>query len=283
MKKIPSVEFFERHITQAEAVKGHITIRERYRPIFEKHFGKLLHEDDPKGNEQSFYKEFVRKDTGETIFLKLCMRNMKPKLRREIRLYLSKKQKGQGYRIDGDRILVVEFQGGKAVISSKLAGLVNPDLLYPRDKKKSRVLRLPRPEDEETHLNNALNCAPKKLTTKERQDWAKSKRLVMQCLRIAGFNCEVGWTGNRFESKATQQTYVEVHHIIPRKYQHQFKESVDTSLNLCCLSPQAHRAVHYGTDEEVVKLLQVLLNRRPALKNQFQISEDILFRMYGVE
>lgn len=273
---------FERHITQAEALKGHITIRERYRPLFEKYFGKLLHEDDSIGTEQNFYKEFERRDTGETIFLKLCMRNKKPKVRREIRLYLSKKQKGQGYRIDGDRILVVDFERGKAVISSRPAGLVNPDQLYPRNKK-NHVVRLPRPEDEEQHLNDALNCAPKKLSAKERHDWARSKRLVKQCLGKAGFNCEVGWIGNRFQSKSTRQTYVEVHHIIPLKYQYHFKESVDILLNLCCLSPQAHRAIHHGTDDEVIKLLQVILHKRPLLKNKFQISEDILFRMYGVE
>ena len=276
------MEIFERHITQAEAAKGHITIREHYRPLFEKHFGKLLHEDDQMGREQDFYKEFVREDNGATILLKLCMRNEKPKVRREIRLYLSKKQKGQGYSIDGDRILIVEFKRGKAVISSMPAGLVNPDQLYPRNKN-NHVVRLPRPEDEEPHLNDALNRAPKKLSVKERQDWTRSKRLVGQCLRKAGFTCEAGWTGNRFKSKATRQTYVEVHHIIPRKYQHHFKESVDILLNLCCLSPQAHRAIHHGTDEEVIKRLQVILYKRPLLKNKFQVSEDILFRMYGVE
>jgi hypothetical protein len=270
---------FERHVTHAEAVKGHITIRERYRPVFEKHFGKLLHEDDPKGSEQDFYKDFFREDTKERVRLKLCMRNQD---RKEIRLYLSKKKKNQGYRIDGNRILSVEFRRGKAFISSKPAGLVKPHKLYPRDKNR-RVRRLPRPDDEESHLNNAFNGAPKLLTRKERQDWARSRRLVGQCLRKAGFSCEAGWTGNRFKSKATRQNYAEVHHLIPRKYQHQFNESVDTLLNLCCLSPQAHRAIHHGTDEQVIQLLQHLLQKRPVLKKQFQISEDILFRMYGVE
>ncbi len=273
---------FERHVTAAEANKGHITIRERYRSLFEKQFGQLRHEDDPSATDKDFYKEFVREDTGETVFLKLCMRNMHPKVRREIRLYLSKKTKGQGYRIDGNRILVVAFRKGKAFISSKPAGLVKPDKLYPRGKNK-RVRQLPRPDDEEPHLNNALNGAPKLLTRKQRQDWARSRRLVQQCLRKAGFKCEAGWTANRFKSKATRQNYAEVHHLIPRKYQDQFNESVDTLLNLCCLSPQAHRAIHHGTDDQVMNLLQNLLQKRPALKKQFQISEDILFRMYGVE
>lgn len=273
---------FERHVTDAEAVKGHITIRERYRPLFEKHFGKLFHEDDPSATDQDFYNEFFRGDTEEPVLLKLCMRNMKPKVRREIRLYLSKKQKGAGYRIGGNQILVISFRRGKAFISSKPAGLVRPNKLYPRDKKK-RVRRLSRPRDEEVQLNGALNAAPKLLTRKERQEWARAGRLVEKCLRDAGWKCEVGWNGNRFKSKATRQTYAEVHHLIPRKYQDQFLESLDTLLNLCCLSPQAHRAIHHGTDDQVVELLQRLLQKRPALKERFQISEDILFRMYGVE
>lgn len=276
------MKVFERHVTHAEAVKGHITIRERYRSLFETHFGPLRHEDDPSATDQDFYKEFFLEDTKAPVLLKLCMRNMKPKVRREIRLYLSKKQKGQGYRIDGNQILVVSFRRGKAFISSKPAGLAKPDKLYPRDKNK-KVRRLPRPNDDEQQLNSALNGARKLLTKKERQEWARAGRLVAKCLRNAGYNCEVGWTGNAFKSKATRQTYAEVHHLIPRKYQDQFLESLDTLVNLCCLSPQAHRAIHLGTDDQVMDLLQHLLQKRPALKDRFQISEDILFRMYGVE
>jgi len=46
---------------------------------------------------------------------------------------------------------------------------------------------------------------------------------------------------------------------------------------------RTNRAIHHGTDDQVVELLQRLLQKRPALKERFEISEDILFRMYGVE
>lgn len=277
------MQIFERHVTAAEAKKGHITIRERYRSLFEAHFGPLRHEDDPSATDADFYKEFYREDTGAPVPLKLCMRNMKPKVRREIRLYLSKKEKGEGYKIGGNQILVVSFRRGKAFIRSEAAGLVKPNKLYPRDKRNA-VRRLPRPCDEDLPLNNALNGAPKLLTKKQRKEWARAQSLVKECLRRAGYKCEVGWTGNRFKSKATRRTYAEVHHLIPQKYQEQFRgQSLDMLLNLCCLSPQAHRAIHHGTDEQVMQLLQLLLQKRPALKKQFRISEDILFRMYGVE
>jgi hypothetical protein len=267
---------FERHITPAEADKGHITVRERYRKIFEDHFGMLLHEGDAAGAHADFYKRFLRKDNGRTVELKLCMRN---RPRREIRLYLNKTGR-DGYEIKGNSILVIDFKRRGAVISSRPAGLLSPHKLYP---KTARAPKLVRPDDEEERLNTVLNKEPRRLTARERAKWATSARLARECLEAAGFDCEAGWTGNRFKSKASGRTYTEVHHLIPLKYQKQFRKSLDTMLNLCCLSPQAHRAIHHGTDEQVIQLLQHLLQKRPALKKQFQISEDILFRMYGVE
>lgn len=274
------MQLFERCVTGAEAEKGHITIVERERGKFEQHFGGFLHEDDPKGRKEDFYKEFTLKGTGRTVRLKLCMRN---KPRRELRLYLSKTAK-DGYKISGDRILVVEFTNGKAVISSRAVGLRRLGRLYP---KKRAATKLRRPRDEEAEINERLyeDGTPRKLTARQRATrWARSAKLARKCLETAGFDCEAGWSNNRFKSKATGRTYAEVHHLIPLKYQSQFpKKRLDTLLNLCCLSPQAHRAIHYGTDEQVVELLELLLNKRAPLKRKFGISADILSTMYGVE
>lgn len=267
---------FERHVTSAEAQKGHITIRERYRPLFERHFSPLRHEDAPHAVETDFYKPFQRADNGSNIRLKLCMRN---RPRKELRLYLSKTGT-DGYKIQGNRILVIDFADGKALISSRPAGLLQPERLF---HPKRSANRNPRPADEENVLNAVLNKDPRMLTPRERAKWARSAKLARKCLEAATCNCEAGWTGDRFKSKATGRTYTEVHHLIPLKYQRQFRASLDTLLNLCCLSPQAHRAIHHGTDEQIIHLLQHLLQKRPALKKQFRISEDILFRMYGVE
>jgi hypothetical protein len=267
---------FERLITGAEAEKGHITIRQRYRPLFERHLAPLLHEDDPSALETDFYKHFQRADNGSTIRLKLCMRN---RPRKELRLYLSKTG-AEGYKIQGNRILVIDFAGGKAAISSRPAGLLQPEKLFPS---KPNAKRNPRPADEENVLKTVLSKEPRMLAPRERAKWARSAKLARECLKAAGFDCEAGWTGDCFKSKATGRTYAEVAHLIPLKYQKQFRKSLDTILNLCCLSPQAHRAIHHGTDEQVIQLLQHLLQKRPALNKQFQISEDILFLVYGVE
>lgn len=274
------MQLFERCVTKAEAEKGHITIVERERNKFEQHFGEFLHEDDPSAREEDFYKEFTRKDTERTVRLKLCMRN---KPRRELRLYLSKTAK-DGYSISGDKILVIEFSAGRAIISSRAVGLRRLGQLFSR---KRAAAKLRRPQDEETKINEGLydEGTPRKLAGSLRSKrWARSAQLARKCLETAGFDCEAGWTENRFKSRATGRTYAEVHHLIPLRYQSQFPtKRLDTLINLCCLSAQAHRAIHYGADEQVVELLGLLLDKRPPLKCKFGISADILSRMYGVE
>jgi hypothetical protein len=274
---IPLEKFFERHITKAEADKGHITIREGNRSTIEAHFGPLHHEVKHAEGDPRFYKTFVRKDTGETISLKLCMRN---RPRREMRLYLKKKS-GSGYTVKGNSILMIDFSGAVPVISSRSAGIVHPEKIFLPQKKK-----LLRPEDEEQNLNALLNKPPKQLTLAERKAWARPKKQIQTCLKKAGYACEAGMDGDAFDSRATRKRYLEVHHLIPLKQQEQFNEkelNLNDPENLCCLSPQAHRALHHGTDSFVEPILCRLFSRRPALRERFGISEDVLLRMYGIE
>jgi len=274
---IPLEKFFERHITEAEAKKGHITIRETNRPKFEAYFGPLHHEEEDVEGDQRFYKTFKIAEKGETVLLKLCMRN---KPRREIRLYLKKKS-GSGYAVDGNSILMIDFSGAVPVISSRLAGIAYPEKIFLPKKKK-----LLRPEDEEQKLNSILNKPPKQLTLAERKAWARPKKQIRSCMKKAGYTCEAGMDGDAFESRATRKRYLEVHHLIPLKQQEQFNEkelNLNDPENLCCLSPQAHRALHHGTDSFVEPILCRLFSRRPALRERFGISEDLLLRMYGIE
>ncbi len=273
----PKGKFFERHITEAEAKKGHITIRESNRSIFEAHFGSLNHEEKHVEGDPRFYKAFKRVDNGETVLLKLCMRN---KPRREIRLYLKKKT-GSGYAVDGNSILMIDFSGPIPVISSRLAGMAHPEKIFLPKKKK-----LPRPEDEEQDLNSILNKPAKQLTIAERKAWRRPKKQIRTCIKKAGYTCEAGMDGDAFDSRATRRRYLEVHHLIPLKQQEQFtgkKLNLNDPENLCCLSPQAHRALHHGTDAFVEPILCRLFARRPTLRERFGISEDVLLRMYGIE
>lgn len=56
--------------------------------------------------------------------------------------------------------------------------------------------------------------------------------------------------------------YMEVHHLIPLKYQELFDENyiLDRVENLVVLCPTCHRAIHYGTKKEKEKILEPLYN-----------------------
>lgn len=56
--------------------------------------------------------------------------------------------------------------------------------------------------------------------------------------------------------------YMEVHHLVPLKYQELFDENyiLDRVENLVVLCPTCHRAIHYGTKKEKEKILEPLYN-----------------------
>lgn len=66
---------FERHVTPAEAQKGHITIRKLWWPEFEKRFTPILHESKSKKGILGYLKTFHIEGTKHTVELKLCRRN----------------------------------------------------------------------------------------------------------------------------------------------------------------------------------------------------------------
>lgn len=264
---------FERQVTPAEAKKGHITIRARYYGLFESQFSPIRHEDDicPKAD---FVKQFVRASDKKPIDLKLCRRN---KPRKEMRLYFNQ---ADGVKARTDQIVTIEFTSAGPVIGVRPTGLKKPQQFFPEA---GKVPKLNRPADEEEKLNRALWTEPKQHTVAEKKIWARSGKLASACIRSADYKCEAQRDQDVFTSKRTRKPYVEVHHLIPLKHQKQFEYSLDCLENLCCLSPLAHRAIHYGTDAETTKILAALLVTKRAALLKFGINEDALYKMYGIE
>jgi len=265
---------FERQVTPAEAKKGHITIRTRYHGLFESWFSPIRHENDKQCSKTDFMKRFIRKSDGQAIDLKLCRRNSP---RKEMRLYF---KKADGIKARIDQIVTIRFTGKDAIIGVRPSGLKKPYVLFPE---KGTAPKKNRPVDEEEKLNIALWTEPRQHTKAQQKVWARSGKLAKSCIRNAKYRCEAERDRDFFNSKRTRKPYVEVHHLIPLKEQKQFKKPLDCSENLCCLSPLAHRAIHYGTDAEVVKILdKLLITKRPALL-KFGINEDALYKIYGIE
>jgi hypothetical protein len=271
---------FERHVTPAEADKGHITIRKLWWPKFEKRFSPILHESKRQKGDSDYLKTFYIEDTNRSILLKLCRRNTP---RNEMRLYFSE---DSGFKARLDEILIVRFTPTRAYLSKRPSQIKNPRALFPVETKKNRRKKLPRLKDVDdsgTLINSALHTEPGQRTTAEKKVWARSARLANRCIRDAEFRCEAKMDRDKFISKRTKKNYVEVHHLIPLSRQKDFEVTLDSIENLCCLSPIAHRAIHYGRNEDATRVLYKLLEKkRPALL-KYGVNEDYLLRSYGIE
>lgn len=271
---------FERHVTPAEAEKGHITIRKVWWPEFEKRFAPILHEKKDAKGHPDYLKPFHLEGTNKTIWLKLCRRNSP---RSEMRLYFSE---GSGFKARLDEIIVIRFTPSRAYLSKRRSQIKNPRDLFPVETEKKRRKKLPRLKDgdlSESRLNSALHTEPKERTAAERKIWVRSSSLANKCIRDAKYRCEAEMDRDRFISKRTRKNYVEVHHLIPLARQKDFESYLDCSENLCCLSPTAHRAIHYGRNEDATEVVYRLLKSKRAALLKFGVNEDYLLRSYGLE
>lgn len=67
---------------------------------------------------------------------------------------------------------------------------------------------------------------------------------------------------------------MEGHHLIPMKAQKNFENNIDRSDNICCLCPNCHRAIHYGTIKEKRTRLALLYNSKIKRLNDNKIYID---------
>jgi 5-methylcytosine-specific restriction protein A len=103
-----------------------------------------------------------------------------------------------------------------------------------------------------------------------------------KALEEANFLCEVDNAHKTFISKATNQQYVEAHHLIPLQFQEEFLYSLDVPSNIISLCPNCHRKLHFASIDKKKGILEKLLaNRHNRLKEfAIEISKDELFEIY---
>ena len=80
--------------------------------------------------------------------------------------------------------------------------------------------------------------------------WKRNQIIKNQAIVGAGYICENNHDHITFISKATGQPYMEGHHLIPIRFQPEFRTSIDVYANVVCLCPICHRLLHYGADRE---------------------------------
>lgn len=126
-------------------------------------------------------------------------------------------------------------------------------------------------------LQKADSRIPKKTSRSNNARYQTDARISKTVLKENNYICEIEkLTGNKHTSfntnKGTQ--YMEGHHLIPMKAQKNFKNNIDRSDNICCLCPNCHRAIHYGTIKEKRTRLALLYNSKIKRLNDNKIHID---------
>jgi 5-methylcytosine-specific restriction enzyme A len=98
--------------------------------------------------------------------------------------------------------------------------------------------------------------------------YPRNRSIAHYALNKANYKCEINKFHNTFQSKVTEENYVEAHHLIPIKEQNRFDFSLDVVSNIISLCPNCHKLLHYGKD--IDKTLDILYEKR---KNRLEVTK----------
>lgn len=98
-----------------------------------------------------------------------------------------------------------------------------------------------------------------------REVWPRDPKKAKQAIKQAEFKCEIDDTHETFVSEASRKNYMEAHHLIPLRMQHDFENSLDVVGNIVSICPNCHRLIHYGRDKDKKKFQNFSLNKEKIL------------------
>lgn len=281
-QQVMNRNYYIRKVTNAESVKGHLTIVKRYHDLFQKNLGTIPKESKIRGikaeSTSAGFRKFKNKYSGNDIKLKLVFRSDTGKKRRnELRLYFRKEI---GWKpLPGDTLNIVFYKKKTPLI------WLDPFKTGQRNQTFRNLLRDKNRliDENELKLNDKF-YGNETQKIKGGVKMRRSPKLVKRCLEDSGYECEAGFRRPFFISKKTKRKYVEAHHMIPinKNNRKKFKKRLDLSENLYALSPHAHRALHHGTMAEKRKILNKLICRRGAILDIFNISKNDLIKLYEI-
>ncbi len=103
---------------------------------------------------------------------------------------------------------------------------------------------------------------PLEMIIKEKRIPNRDRILIKQVEQIVNYKCEIDYNHKTFYAEKTHKPYVEGHHIIPLRFQCEFKYDLDVYANILILCPNCHRFLHFGEKKEQKKVLNNLYNVR---------------------
>ncbi|WP_338749824.1 HNH endonuclease [Bacillus sp. FJAT-52991] len=115
--------------------------------------------------------------------------------------------------------------------------------------------------------------------------WPRDAKKAKVAIKKASFMCEIDDSHESFLSASSGKQYMEAHHLIPLKVQHEFENNLDVVGNIVSLCPNCHRKIHHSQKKEKQLLLQILFKQREkVLKNYgIEIDLDYLYYAYAIK
>lgn len=105
--------------------------------------------------------------------------------------------------------------------------------------------------------------------------------IALRAIERAGRTCEMLPNLRTFTSKATGETYVEAHHLVPIGLQPMFEQSLDVVDNICVLNPFSHRMVHHATFDEIEQHVAKMAKIRQRFLDEIGIGVNGVLSIYS--
>lgn len=154
---------------------------------------------------------------------------------------------------------------------------------------------LQREEIEDTQYQSDVLVAPLTATPKKPQSvpteainkgkkgWKRNSSIAKEALQNENFLCEIDPNHLTFRSEVTNENFVEAHHLIPMKQQHQFSWSLDVPGNIASLCPNCHRRIHHANKKDRKGIVKKLYDKKVNELDVYgiDISLEELFNYYG--
>lgn len=117
---------------------------------------------------------------------------------------------------------------------------------------------------------------PKPDTKKnETNTYPRNASYVKQALIQADYKCEINSEHTTFISNATDEQYMEAHHLFPMSIQKEIDFSIDIPANIISLCPTCHRKMHQANLEDKKEMIIGLYEKRKTELKVFGINETI--------
>lgn len=155
----------------------------------------------------------------------------------------------------------------------ELIGIVGSDIL--------NIRTLSSEEDYQLEVQNteAVDLQPGPIGRKDRKGlpklrllWPRNPGIARSALEAANYQCEVDRGHITFTSQATQNPFVEAHHLVPMEKQGEFIVSLDVPENIVALCPTCHRKIHLASQGERNELIDMLFTKRSLALQQRGIN-----------